>query len=97
MSRYAVSYRIYARWRELISILQHAGLYRGYKRRNAELDVLSENLPSYYKGKKGSVVSQEYADITDEATLKSLHSYLFKKYQLLDSVIQARKFHHSHL
>jgi hypothetical protein len=97
MSRYAVSCRNYARWQKLISILQHAGLYRGYKRRNAELDVLSENLPPYYKEKKGSVVSQEYADIADEATLKSLHSYLFKKYQLLDSVIRARKTHHSHL
>jgi hypothetical protein len=78
-------------------ILQHTALYRGYKKRNAELDVLSENLPSYYKEKKGSVVSQEYADIADEATLKPLYSYLLKKYQLLDRVIRARKLHHSHL
>jgi hypothetical protein len=78
-------------------ILQHTALYRGYKKRNAELDVLSENLPSYYKEKKSSVVSQEYADIADEATLKPLYSYLLKKYQLLDRVIRARKLHHSHL
>ncbi|KAF2995552.1 hypothetical protein E8E13_003449 [Curvularia kusanoi] len=75
---------------------QCQALYRGYKKRNAELDVLSENPPPYFKEKKGSIVSQEYADIADEALLKTLHYYLFKTYQLLDRVIRARKLHHSH-
>lgn len=73
-----------------------AALYRGYKKRNAELDDLSSEPPSYFQGKKGSIVSQEYVDVDDEATLKSLHNYLFKNYQLLDRVIRARKLHHSH-
>ncbi|KAL1603395.1 hypothetical protein SLS59_004492 [Nothophoma quercina] len=47
-------------------------------------------------GKKGSIVSRDYADIDDEATLKSLHDYLFRIFQLLDRVIRARKLHHSH-
>ncbi|KAL1655727.1 hypothetical protein SLS61_001751 [Didymella pomorum] len=71
-------------------------LYRGYKKRNAELDSLPSNQPSYFDGKKGSIVSQEYADINDEATLKQLYDYLFKTFQLLDRVIRARKLHHSH-
>jgi hypothetical protein len=41
-------------------------------------------------------VSHDYADIDDEATLKALHDYTFKTYQLLDRVIRARKLHHSH-
>ncbi|KAJ8107718.1 hypothetical protein OPT61_g8673 [Boeremia exigua] len=75
---------------------QCQALYRGYKKRNAELDELANNQPPYLAGKKGSVVSQDYADVDDEATLKALHGYLFKTFQLLDRVIRARKLHHSH-
>jgi hypothetical protein len=57
---------------------------------------LPSNQPSYFIGKKGSIVSHDYADINDEATLKHLYDYLFKTYQLLDRVIRARKLHHSH-
>ncbi|KAH6625600.1 hypothetical protein C7974DRAFT_434634 [Boeremia exigua] len=75
---------------------QCQALYRGYKKRNAELDALSDEPPSYFVGKKGSVVSHDYADVDDEAALKTLHDHLFKTYQLLDRVIRARKLHHSH-
>ncbi|KAF3051114.1 hypothetical protein E8E11_006285 [Didymella keratinophila] len=75
---------------------QCQALYRGYKKRNAELDSLPGTQPSYFDGKKGSIVSHDYADINDEATLKQLHDYLFKTFQLLDRVIRARKLHHSH-
>jgi hypothetical protein len=71
-------------------------LYRGYKKRNAELDSLPSNQPSYFEGKKGSIVSHDYSDINDEVTLKQLHDYLFKTFQLLDRVVRARKLHHSH-
>ncbi|KAF1357170.1 hypothetical protein EJ07DRAFT_25683, partial [Lizonia empirigonia] len=74
---------------------QCQALYR-YKKRNAELDVLSGRPPSYLAGKKGSVASQDFADVDDEATLKTVHDHLFKTYQLLDRVIRARKLHHSH-
>lgn len=32
----------------------------------------------------------------DEATLREVHDYVFKRYNLLDRVIRARKLHHSH-
>lgn len=41
-------------------------------------------------------MSHDYTDVDDEATLKQLHDYLFRKFQLLDRVIRARKLHHSH-
>ncbi|XPS80532.1 hypothetical protein M3J09_012484 [Ascochyta lentis] len=75
---------------------QCQALYRGYKKRNAELDILSGKPPAYLAGKKGSVASQDFADVDDEATLKTVHDYLFKTFQLLDRVIRARKLHHSH-
>lgn len=50
----------------------------------------------YFASKKGSVASQDFADIDDEATLKTVHDHLFKHFQLLDRVIRARKLHHSH-
>jgi hypothetical protein len=34
--------------------------------------------------------------LKDEATLREVHDYVFKRYQLLDRVIRARKLHHSH-
>jgi hypothetical protein len=34
--------------------------------------------------------------VEDEASLREIHDYLFKRYNLLDRVIRARKLHHSH-
>jgi hypothetical protein len=34
--------------------------------------------------------------VKDEATLRGVHDYVFKRYNLLDRVIRARKLHHSH-
>jgi hypothetical protein len=34
--------------------------------------------------------------VKDEATLREVHDYVFKRYNLLDRVIRARKLHHSH-
>ncbi|KAJ4983302.1 hypothetical protein SVAN01_11183 [Stagonosporopsis vannaccii] len=75
---------------------QCQALYRGYKKRNTELDVLYDKQPPYFVGNKGSIVSLDYADVDDETTLRVLHDHLFKIYQLLDRVIRARKLHHSH-
>ncbi|KAJ4356406.1 uncharacterized protein N0V89_004439 [Didymosphaeria variabile] len=71
-------------------------MYRGYKKRNLELDALTENQPPYLANTKTSIVVQDFKDVEDEATLQQLHEYLFKKYVLLDRVIKARKLHHSH-
>jgi hypothetical protein len=57
---------------------------------------LSENLPAYFSSRKVSIAVHDLADVEDEATLRSIHDYVFKKYNLLDRVIRARKLHHSH-
>jgi hypothetical protein len=50
----------------------------------------------YLASKRTSVVAQDFNDIDDEATLWEVHNYLFRRYNLLDRVIRARKLHHSH-
>ncbi|KAL5383648.1 hypothetical protein DPSP01_005754 [Paraphaeosphaeria sporulosa] len=71
-------------------------MYRGYKKRNEELDRIAENQPPYLANNKTSIVVQEFKDVEDEATLQGLHEYLFNKYVILEKVIKARKLHHSH-
>jgi len=75
-------------------MLTFAALYLGYKGRNAVLDI--QELPVYLAGKKASIVVQDFNDVDSEATLRELHDYLFRRYNLLDRVIRARKLHHSH-
>jgi len=75
---------------------QCQAMYRGYKKRNAELDHLSENAPAYLKSTKTSLVVQEFSNIEDRAVLQELYDYIFRKYVLLEKVIKARKLHHSH-
>jgi hypothetical protein len=38
----------------------------------------------------------DFTDVEDEATLRTIHDYVFKKHTLLDRVIRARRLHHSH-
>lgn len=75
---------------------QCQGLYRGYKRRNAELDKLSEKPPAFLATSRTSLVTQDFGGVEHETTLRELHEYLFRKYILLERVIRARKLHHSH-
>lgn len=70
---------------------QAYGLYMGYKRRNVELDHLAANPPSLLS----RTSTQDFADITDESSLRELQQHLFKRYILLDRVIRARKLHES--
>lgn len=74
---------------------QVMGLYRGYKRRNAALDVLNTSPPSFLVDAKVPLRNEKFADIDDEATLNDLYQYMFKKHALLDRVIRARQMHHS--
>ncbi|PVH94676.1 hypothetical protein DM02DRAFT_602165 [Periconia macrospinosa] len=75
---------------------QCQGLYRGYKRRNAQLDALSASPPPFLANTKVALVNQTFKDIEDAETLDSLFKYLFRKYNLLEKVIRGRKLHHSH-
>ncbi|KAF2197150.1 hypothetical protein GQ43DRAFT_484368 [Delitschia confertaspora ATCC 74209] len=75
---------------------QCQALYRGYKRRNAQLDSLSASPPAYFAQSKSSLVVQEFNDVDTEAQLRELHGYLFKKYNLLERVVRARRLHHNH-
>ena len=67
------------------------GLYRGYKRRNAQLDQLIAHAPDYVT--KNSLGGCTFADVDDEATLQALQAHLFQRYQLLDRVVRARSLH----
>ncbi|KAK8224470.1 hypothetical protein HDK77DRAFT_385847 [Phyllosticta capitalensis] len=74
---------------------QAYGLYKGYKRRNAELDALVANPHPYLRKKKETLAQVDFRDVNDENTLKELHTHLFYRHALLDRVIRARKLHHS--
>jgi hypothetical protein len=43
--------------------------------------------PSYFASGKSSVQAQELYDLREESTLRELHDYLFRRYNLLDRVI----------
>ncbi|PTB63083.1 hypothetical protein BBK36DRAFT_1182780 [Trichoderma citrinoviride] len=72
------------------------GLYKGYKRRNAALDALEANPPTYLKTSKVPLANQTFEDVNDQETLQELHSHLFNRYVLTGKVIDARKLHHTH-
>lgn len=57
---------------------------------------MSDKFPTYLAIKKSSVAVQDFTDVEDEATLRSVHDYVFRRYNLLDRVIRARRLHHSH-
>ncbi|KAI4730719.1 hypothetical protein E4T49_01497 [Aureobasidium sp. EXF-10728] len=68
-------------------------LYKGYKRRGAQLDALQKDPPSYLAGCPLHKIT--FDDIDDEEALKALHAFLFKQNALLDRCIRARRLHHS--
>ncbi len=72
------------------------GLYKGYKRRNAQLDALMADPPRCLKGSKISLANQTFEEVTEEAELCQLRAFLFNQYVLLCKVIRARKLHHEH-
>lgn len=73
--------------------LTRVGLYKGYKRRGAQLDALQKDPPPYLEDCPLHKVT--FSDIDDEEILKTLHAFLFKQNGLLDRCIRARKLHHS--
>jgi len=79
-----------------LTINDCAALYRGYKKRGVELEAVSAALPPYLATTKTSIVVQDFKDVEDETTLRELHEYLFRKHNLIEKVIRARKLHHSH-
>jgi hypothetical protein len=73
-----------------------SALYRGYKKRNAQLDKLVKSMPKFLVDTKTALNNQAFEEVDSEVTLRELHSYLFTRMNLLGSVIRARKLHHSH-
>ena len=71
-------------------------MYRGYKKRNAQLDELAANVLPYLANSKKKLASQDFGDVEDDKLIDELHQYLFKKHALLDRVIRARVLHHKH-
>ena len=72
-----------------------AGLYQGYKARNARLDALAAAPPAYLATSSVPLANQTFADVSSPKTLDEIHEHLFTKHALLDRVIRARKLHHS--
>ena len=70
-------------------------LYRGYKRRNAHLDSLAKESPTYLVDSAIPLANQTFKDITSEEILRELRAHLSLRHALLDRVIRARKLHHS--
>ncbi|OAQ58394.2 mfs allantoate protein [Pochonia chlamydosporia 170] len=75
---------------------QAFGLYKGYKRRNAQLDALDEESPPYLTNTQVPLANETFESIQHENVLREVHSHLFGKYVLLSKVIEARKLHHRH-
>ncbi|KFH47713.1 hypothetical protein ACRE_013240 [Hapsidospora chrysogenum ATCC 11550] len=75
---------------------QAFGLYKGYKRRNAQLDALDANPPAYLKDAEVPLANENFQKIEEESVLREIHSHLFDTYVLLGTVIDARKLHHKH-
>lgn len=71
------------------------GLYRGYKRRNAQLDKLSANPPMYFVNSSTPLANDSFANVQTEALCSQIHEHLFSEFQLIDRVIRARRLHNS--
>ena len=70
-------------------------MYKGYKTRNARLDALVANPPSYLAEASVPLANQTFEDLSEEVDLKEVHDHLFQRYALLERAIRARKVHHS--
>ncbi|KAM5360707.1 hypothetical protein ACJZ2D_013585 [Fusarium nematophilum] len=75
---------------------QAFALYKGYKRRNARLDVVDDEAPPYLKDSQIPLANDNFESIEDVKTLQDIQSHLYDKYVLLNQVIEARKLHHKH-
>ena len=72
------------------------GLYAGYKKRNAQLDALTQSPPEYLKTTSVALANQTFQDVTSGEAVDVLHKHLSRRHALLCLVISARKLHHSH-
>lgn len=75
---------------------QVQNLYSGYKKRGAALEALDAAPPEYIASLRSPLREETFASIDDEKTLDGLWRYLFKKQNLIERVIRARKLHHAH-
>jgi hypothetical protein len=56
-----------------------------------------ERPPPYLANRKGFMTGHDFADTEVEVTHIEIHSYVTRRYSLLDHVVRARKVHHSHV
>ncbi|KAF4991683.1 hypothetical protein FGRMN_7656 [Fusarium graminum] len=75
---------------------QAHGMYIGYKKRNAKLESLDKAPPSYIADTKTPLANDEFSSITDPKIIDEVIGHLFEKWNTLDRVIEARKWHHEH-
>ena len=74
---------------------QCQALYKGYKRRNVQLDELDKAEPHYLATSSVPLANQTFAGVDSEHILQEVYHHLSTKHALLDRVIRARKLHHS--
>ena len=71
-------------------------MYKGYKRRGAQLEALQSSPPTYLADDPDRHFHKITFDhVDDQATLSTLHQFFFKQHALLDRCIRARRLHHS--
>ena len=71
-------------------------MYKGYKRRGAELDALLAREPPFLRNSRVALQNQDFEGVTEESELQEIHGFLFNQYVLLRKVISARRLHHAH-
>ena len=69
-------------------------LYKGYKRRNAQLGSMDDDPPEYLSNSEIPLSNDTFETIKDTKILEEVQIYLHHKYVLLNKVIDARKLHH---
>ncbi|OQV00840.1 hypothetical protein CLAIMM_06285 [Cladophialophora immunda] len=55
-----------------------SGLYKGYKRRNAQLDALTASPPAYLAQCGTKLANENFMAVEDEDRLEEIHNHLFK-------------------
>lgn len=68
-------------------------MYIGYKKRNSRLKTLDNDPPSYIADTATPLANDDFSSITDPKIIDEVISYLFEKWNTLDRVIEARKWH----
>ncbi|KAF9777318.1 hypothetical protein IL306_004449 [Fusarium sp. DS 682] len=80
----------------LLHARQAHGLYIGYKRRNAQLDTLDKDPPTYLAETDIPLANDDFSSVNDSKPMEEIVDHLHVKWNTLNRVIEARRKHHAH-